>query len=164
MSIGILVEVLYNVDMPKRVKKPVIPLPEARQVTNETPRVRTSEEIRAEKKKRFLEYFADVPVQKIAASYINVSEETIINWKKEDLDFSNQIEYLGGEWIRRNVKEVKSREWLLERLFRQHFSERKEITGADGKDLLPRPIMGGASKNVSDNNNISEDSKPQEEN
>lgn len=150
--------------MPKKAKKPTIPLPEVKKIVKETQKVKTSDEIRAEKKKKFLEYFADVPVQKIAASYINVTEETIINWKKEDLDFSNQIEFLGGEWIRRNVKEVKSREWLLERLFRQHFSERKEITGADGKDLLPRPIMGGASKNVSDNNNISEDSKPQEEN
>jgi hypothetical protein len=164
MSIGILVDILYNVDMPKRVKKPTIPLPKAKQVINEISRVRTSDEIRAEKKRVFLEYYADVPVQKIACSYINVSEETIINWKKDDLDFSNQIEYLGGEWIRRNVKEVKSKEWLLERLFRQHFSERKEITGADGKDLLPTPIMGGKSKNVPSNNNISEDSKPQQEN
>lgn len=164
MSIGILVEVLYNRDMPKRVKKPTIPLPEAVKVTEENPRVRTSEEIRAEKKKRFLEYFADVPVQKIGASYIGVSEDTIIDWKKADSNFANQIDFLQGEWIRKNIKEVKSKEWLLERLFRQHFSERKEITGADGKDLLPRPIMGGASKNVSDNNNISEDSKPQQEN
>jgi hypothetical protein len=164
MSIGILVEVLYNVVMAKRVKKPTIPLPKAKQVTNETPRVRTSDEIREEKKKIFLDYYADVPVQKIAASYINISEETIIRWKKEDLDFANQIEFLGGEWIRKNVKEVKSKEWLLERLFRQHFSERKEITGADGKDLLPTPIMGGKSKNVPSNNNISEDSQPQQEN
>lgn len=150
--------------MAKRVKKPTIPLPKAKEVTKETPKVRTSDEIRAEKKRIFLEYFADVPVQKIACSYINVAEETIINWKKQDIDFSNQIEFLGGEWIRRNVKEVKSREWLLERLFRQHFSERKEITGADGKDLLPTPIMGGNSKNVPGNNNIPENSETPETN
>jgi len=140
--------------MPKRIKKPTIPIPKAVQVKEETPRKRTSEEIRAEKKKKFLEYYADVPVQKIAASYVNVTEETIINWKKEDLDFSNQIEYLGGEWIRKNVKEVKSREWLLERLFRQHFSERKEITGADGKDL-PAPLI--RLENVSGNNSTPKD-------
>jgi len=164
MSIGILVEVLYNVVMSKKVKKPTIPLPEIKKDLPEKKKVKTVDEIREEKKKIFLEYYADVPVQKIAASYINTSEETIIRWKKEDIDFANQIEFLGGEWIRRNVKEVKSKEWLLERLFRQHFSERKEITGADGKDLLPTPIMGGKSKNVPSNNNISEDSKPQQEN
>jgi hypothetical protein len=164
MSIGILVDILYNVDMPKRVKKPTIPLPKVKQIIEETPRVRTSEEIKADKKKRFLEYFADVPVQKIGASYIGVSQDTIIDWKKADPNFANQIDFLQGEWIRKNVKEVKSKEWLLERLFRQHFSERKEITGADGKDLLPTPIMGGKSKNVPSNNNISEDSQPQQEN
>lgn len=146
----------------KKLKKPTIPLPEIKKVLNETPRGRTSEEIRAEKKKKFLEYFADVPVQKIAASYVNVSEETIIDWKKADVNFSNQIEFLGGEWIRRNVKEVKSREWLLERLFRQHFSERKEITGADGQDFIPKPIA--PIDNVSGNNSIPKDKEPQIEN
>lgn len=150
--------------MSKKVKKPTIPLPELKKIKPAVQIVRTTEEIRADKKKRFLEYFADVPVQKIAASYIGVDEDTILNWKKADSVFSDQIEFLQGEWIRQNVKEVKSKEWLLERLFRQHFSERKEITGADGKDLLPTPIMGGKSKNVPSNNNISEDSKPQQEN
>ena len=164
MSIGILVDILYNVGMPKRVKKPTIPLPELKEIKPAVQVVRTTEEIKADKKRRFLEYFADVPVQKIGASYIGVSEDTIIDWKKADPNFANQIEFLQGEWIRRNVKEVKSKEWLLERLFRQHFSERKEITGADGKDLLPTPIMGGKSKNVPSNNNISEDSQPQQEN
>lgn len=132
--------------MPKKTKKPTIPLPKAIKVVDEVPRVRTSEEIRAEKKQRFLEYFADVPVQKIGASYIGVSEDTIIDWKKADSNFANQIDFLQGEWIRKNVKEVKSKEWLLERLFRQHFSPRTEITGANGKDLLPTPILGGKSK------------------
>lgn len=148
--------------MPK-VKKDTIPLPKPKKkkITKKKENTRSSDEIRAEKKKKFLEYFADVPVQKIAASYINVSEETIINWKKDDLDFSNQIEFLGGEWIRKNVKEVKSREWLLERLFRQHFSERKEITGADGKDL-PAPIT--IIDNVSGNNSTKKTEETPEEN
>lgn len=150
--------------MPKKPKKPTIPLPKVKKNLPEVSKVRTADEIRADKKKRFLEYFADVPVQKIASSYIGVDEDTILNWKKADSVFSDQIEFLQGEWIRKNIKEVKSREWLLERLFRQHFSERKEITGADGKDLLPTPIMGGKSKDVPRDNNISEDSKPQEEN
>jgi MinD-like ATPase involved in chromosome partitioning or flagellar assembly len=150
MSIGILVDILYNVFMPKKVKKPTIPLPEVKKDITVVQKVRTSEEIRADKKRKFLEYFADVPVQKIGASYIGVSEDTIIDWKKADSDFANQIDFLQGEWIRKNIKEVKSKEWLLERLFRQHFSERKEITGADGKDLLPTPLLGGKSKTESE--------------
>jgi len=146
----------------KKLKKPTIPIPGVKKVVKETPTGRTSEEIRSEKKKKFLEYFADVPVQKIAASYVNVSEDTILRWKKEDSAFTDQIEFLGGEWIRRNVKEVKSREWLLERLFRQHFSERKEITGADGQDLIPKPIA--PIDNVSGNNSIPKDKEPQIEN
>jgi MinD-like ATPase involved in chromosome partitioning or flagellar assembly len=164
MSIGILVDILYNTNMPKKVKKPTIPLPKVKKNLVEVARVRTTEEIKADKKRRFLEYFADVPVQKIGASYIGVSEDTIIDWKKADSNFANQIDFLQGEWIRKNIKEVKSREWLLERLFRQHFSERKEITGADGKDLLPRPIMGGETKNVSEDNNLPKNIEPEEKN
>lgn len=147
--------------MPKRVKKPTIPLPEIKEVAEKELRKKTSEEIKADKKQKFLEYFADVPVQKIAASYINVSQDTIIDWKKADSDFANQIEHLGGEWIRKNIKEVKSREWLLERLFREHFSERKEITGADGKDL-PAPIT--IIDNVSGNNSTKKTEETPEEN
>lgn len=150
--------------MAKRVKKPTIPLPLAKIIYPEVKTIRTIQEIKADKKKIFLQYFADVPVQKIGASYIGVSEDTIIDWKKADPVFASQIDFLQGEWIRKNVKEVKSREWLLERLFRQHFSERKEITGADGKDLLPTPIMGGNSKNVPGNNNIPENSETPETN
>jgi hypothetical protein len=136
--------------MGKKVKKPTIPLPEVKEIKPAVQVVRTSDEIRADKKKRFLEYFADVPVQKIASNYIGVHENTILDWKKTDPDFCAQIEFLQGEWIRQNVKEVKSKEWLLERLFRQHFSQRTEITGADGKDLLPTPLLGGKSKTESE--------------
>lgn len=148
--------------MPK-VKKDTIPLPKPKKkkITKKKEILKSDDEVRAEKKKRFLEYYADVPVQKIAASYISVDEDTITRWKRADAEFAGQIEFLGGEWIRRNIKEVKSREWLLERLFRQHFSERKEITGADGKDL-PAPIT--IIDNVSGNNSTKKTEETPEEN
>ncbi len=147
--------------MAKKDKKPTIPLPEVKGELITVAKPRTMEEIRANKKRIFLEYFADVPVQKIAASYIGVAEDTVIDWKKADSSFANQINFLQGEWIRKNVKEVKSREWLLERLFRQHFAERKELTGADGKDL-PSPIT--IIDNVSGNNSVKKIEEPTEEN
>ena len=44
--------------------------------------------------------------------------------------------------------------WYLERRMKEDFSTRTEQTGADGKDLLPQPILG----NVQNNNINKEDS------
>jgi hypothetical protein len=88
----------------------------------------------------------------------------VYRWVEEDSIFAMQLEQLKYEFAMENLPQIKNREWVLERILREHFTPRTEITGKDGKDLLPTPIMGGKSKNVSGNNNISEDSKPQEEN
>lgn len=40
--------------------------------------------------------------------------------------------------------------WWLERKKKLEFSTRSEVTGADGKDLLPKPILGNVSSNNSD--------------
>lgn len=36
-------------------------------------------------------------------------------------------------------------QWWLERRDKKHFSTRSELTGKDGDDLLPKPILGGTS-------------------
>lgn len=74
-------------------------------------------------KQKFLEYFSEVPIQKYAAAYIGRTEDTITDWKKQDSDFSDQIEFAKAEYLRRSLKEVKSKEWILERLFKDHFSD-----------------------------------------
>jgi len=86
-------------------------------------------------KEKFLTYFKGTPIQKYAAAYIGKSEDTITDWKKEDSDFSDQIEKLKAEYIQQKLKKVVSPEWILERLFKNHFSKRQEYTGEDGTDL-----------------------------
>lgn len=88
-----------------------------------------------ELKQKFLEYFKQLPVQKLAAAHIGKDEDTITRWKKEDGDFADQIEQAKAEWALKNVKDVKSKEWLLERLMKDHFSQRTELTGKEGEPL-----------------------------
>lgn len=83
----------------------------------------------AELKIKFLEYFKQLPVQKLAGASIGKSEDTITDWKRADSDFSDQIEQAKAEWALSNIKRVKSREWLLERLMNDHFGG-KEVAGS----------------------------------
>lgn len=83
---------------------------------------------RKELKEKFLEYFKQLPVQKLAAASIGKNEDTLIRWKNEDADFADQVEQAKAEWALSNIKRVKSREWLLERLMKDHFGG-KEVPG-----------------------------------
>jgi hypothetical protein len=80
-----------------------------------------------EQKEKFLEYYRQLPIQKLAADFIGVSENTITNWKKEDIEFCDQINSAKSQWALDNSKRVKSKEWLLERVMNEHFKERKEV-------------------------------------
>jgi hypothetical protein len=152
MSIGILVDVLYNVVMPETEIKKI----------KRTPQKKIDDI--AKKKELFKQYYRQLPIVKLCAGKIGVTRETVYRWMEEDITFMTQLEELKYEFAMENLPQVKNREWVLERILREHFTPRTEITGANGKDLMPTPIMGGKSKNVSGNNNIPEDSKPQEEN
>lgn len=111
---------------------------------------------RLPKKIKFLEYFRELPVQKLAAGKIGYDENTITFWKKDDKDFCDHIEAAKSDWALSQVKKVKSKEWLLERLMKDHFAERKEFTGADGKDLIPAPLLGGQTTHVQSNDSDSQ--------
>jgi hypothetical protein len=91
-------------------------------------------------KEKFLVYFRQLPVQKLAAGYVGRSEDTICVWKNEDPDFSDQIELARSEWAMEKAGKVKSKEWLLERIMKDHFAPRQEVTGKDGEALIPKPI------------------------
>lgn len=90
---------------------------------------------RLAKKDKFLEYFKSLPVQKLAAGFAGISEDTVTDWKKEDSDFAYQIELRKSEWAKENASKVRSKEWLLERVLKDHFAPRQELTGKDGEDL-----------------------------
>lgn len=84
-------------------------------------------------KNKFVEYFRDVPVQKYAAMYIGRTEQTIINWLKEDEDFFNRVQEARADWVKRKAGKVRA-EFALERLEKEIWSERKEVT----VDIDPR--------------------------
>lgn len=89
----------------------------------------------AELKAKFLEYFAQLPIQKLGAEYIGVNQDTITDWKRADKKFSDQVDKAKSEWAIRTSKQVRSKEWLLERVMKDHFAERKEVAGPDGNKL-----------------------------
>lgn len=86
-------------------------------------------------KEKFLEYFRKTPIQKYGGAFIGRDETTIIRWKDEDVDFANQIEHAKSLYVQQKLEKVPSNEWILERLFKDHFAARTEVTGANGEKL-----------------------------
>ena len=92
---------------------------------------------RYKKKLKFLEYFKQLPVQKLAAGMIGISENTVTRWKDEDSDFGDQIELAKSKWALKTAKRIKSAEWLLERILRDQFYPPKiEETKTKGPNSL----------------------------
>lgn len=100
----------------------------------------TEQEQIAELKIKFLEYYRELPIIRLASASIGRHEDTVHIWKKNDSEFSEQIEKAKAAWTMANVKVVRDKKWLLERIMRDDFAQRTEHTGAGGKDL-PVPIL-----------------------
>lgn len=81
----------------------------------------------AQKKKKFLVYYRQCPVLKLAATHVGRDEDTILKWKKVDTDFADQIDQAKTNWALERVKNIKSDEWLLERIMKDHFSPKVEV-------------------------------------
>jgi hypothetical protein len=81
----------------------------------------------AKLKRKYLEYYRTLPIQRYARQWIGRDEDTIILWKKLDPKFSDDVQAAESEWTAENVKMVKSREFLLERIQHQEFMERKQV-------------------------------------
>lgn len=92
-------------------------------------------------KDQFINYLGEVPSYRFASKAVKRSEDTMLLWRKEDEDFSALCEAKVAEWVRKTLKKTKP-EFQLERLMRDEFAPRQELTGKDGKDL-PVPILGG---------------------
>jgi len=88
-----------------------------------------------ERKAKYLAYYRKLPIQKLAAAHVSRDEDTIIRWRKQDSDFADQVEIAKSDWAMEKVSSVRSKEWLLERIMKDHFAERKEQTGANGAPL-----------------------------
>lgn len=94
----------------------------------------------AELKDRYIEYYKDLPVQKYAAMYVGRDEETIMRWRKDDVDFEGRVNLARAEWVKRKASKAKV-EFALERLEKSIFKETSEVT-----HIIPQPILGGLSK------------------
>lgn len=89
----------------------------------------------AELKAKFLEYYRELPVQKLAAGFCGRDEDTIIRWKNEDKGFAYAVAVAKSEWARTKALKVRNQEWLLERVLKEQFAPRNEITGPEGEEL-----------------------------
>jgi hypothetical protein len=90
-------------------------------------------------KAEYIEYFKDVPVQRYAAMAIGRNEDTILVWKRNDAAFSEAVEKARAEWVRKKAMEVKA-EFALERLEKDIWSQRTELTGKDGGPIELKPV------------------------
>lgn len=97
-------------------------------------------------KEKFLKYYRQLPVQKLAAASIGKDETTIFRWKESDADFANQIDSARANWALSKTKGVKSDEWLLERIIKDHFAPRSPLLDDKGK---PIPLLDGLRNNNS---------------
>ena len=78
-----------------------------------------------EKKAEFVKYFEDVPVQKYASMYVGITEQTAINWMKDDEAFFNAVNLARAKWVKKKNLKVKA-EFALERLEHDVFKQRSE--------------------------------------
>lgn len=86
-------------------------------------------------KNKFFEYYSRLPIQKLAADFIGKDEDTITNWKNKDKNFSDKLSSLKSEWALENTTKIKNREWLLERIMKEHFAEKIETEHTINKSL-----------------------------
>ena len=128
MSIGIFSCIIYVMEGQRKKKTPQKKIDEI-----------------ARKKQEFKKYYRQLPIIKLCAGKIGVHRDTVYKWLDSDSAFYTQLEELKYEFAMENLPQVKNREWVLERILREHFTPRTEITGKDGKDLLPTPLLGGKS-------------------
>lgn len=108
-----------------------------------------------------------------ACASAQISPATLYNYQKEHPEFLEQKE----QWkqnpilkaktvvytaLERNDKETAK--WYLERKKKDEFSARNELTGKDGQDLLPKPILGGVANALPTNDSNSQNSGSNETN
>lgn len=108
-------------------------------------------------KEKFLEYFRQLPVQKLASKHIGKDEDTICRWKKQDSDFADLIDQALAEFALKNINKVKSKEWLLERLFPDHFGQReapKTLIQVNYQPIFSGESLHGLPASDSDAQNI----------
>lgn len=103
-----------------------------------------------------------------ACYYADISRETYYRWEKENPELKEKYDRLkekpvlkARQTIAKALDNVDVAKWYLERKLKGEFSLRSELTGKDGADLLPKPILD--LQNVQPNISNQEDTKPLQE-
>lgn len=158
MSIGILVDILYNVFMPKKKNymekglagRPTIYSSTIVEILDESFKLGCTVEQ--------------------ACAYAKIDKKTYYNWIDTNPEFSTKMEFARNYLYReaKNLinkaiikdKDVNTAKWLLEK------TEFKQIQQNNTQVNInnPIPIMGGETSNVSKNNNIQENTETSKEN
>jgi hypothetical protein len=94
----------------------------------------------AQLKRDYVDYFRDCPIHKYACKFIGRDEATVITWRHADVEFQNQIDLAEAFFLRKETNKVDAK-FKLERLYKEHFAERTEHTGANGEKLEGLIIM-----------------------
>jgi hypothetical protein len=100
-----------------------------------------------EKKRRkeiAIKYYAEVPVYRYTAMKIGIDEETLMRWRKEDVEFVERLQEARAMWVEKNVRRV-APEFKLKSLERELFGDNVDV-----RVTFPQPILGGESEVHSD--------------
>lgn len=93
-----------------------------------------------------------------ACGLAGIDRQTYYNWLESVDGFSTKMED-AREWVNEIAravvaqkitrrKDVETAKWWLERRVKEKFSTRNELTGVNGQDLIPSPMLGGQTKDA----------------
>lgn len=105
--------------------------------------------------KSLVKSFEDGSTITEACNIAGISRQSYYDWMELHNDFSDKIliaqeypDYVAKSLVVSAMKkgDVETGKWWLERRIKSEFSTRNELTGKDGSQLLPQPILGGRTK------------------
>lgn len=105
---------------------------------------------------RLRQAFAIGATDEEACAYAKIGTSTLYDYQNANPEFSEEKDQLKKNPILKARQElVKGLEGnpelslkYLERKLKSEFSTRNELTGKDGKDLVPSPMLGGQTKDA----------------
>jgi len=101
---------------------------------------------------------ANLPSAVGLAIYLGVDKSTIYLWGKEHEEFSyilNNVQTAQEQRLLNKGLDSGYNSTIAKLVLSKHgYRDSQELTGKDGKDLLPTPILGGQSNAISKNDSI----------
>lgn len=99
------------------------------------------------------------------ARYLNVHRDTLYEWEKEHEEFSDILEAVRAEQAERLINNGLSGDYnptITKLMLTKHgYSDKTELTGKDGKDLMPTPILASLLNVPTDNGHNQNSSAPE---